>query len=125
MTSNYSFIDYIMLIYTNTRSKKTRKQKAKQKAAWVTQQKRTGAPLKKENKFVILSRPAGIVAIRPGADDFRQIKSVESADCDTFKRQTLKYTGDAMIGISTMHKSNAVPVFSPDHAKDISKMRRG
>ena len=114
-----------MLIYSNTRSKKTRKQKAKQKAAWEAQQKQLEAPVRKEKKFTVLSRPVGIVAIRPGANDFRQIKSIESTECDTFKRQVLKYTGDAMLGISTMHKSNAVPVFSPDHAKDISKMRRG
>lgn len=34
------------------------------------------------------------------------------------------YTGDKMLGIATMHKSNAVPVFSTDSAKDISNMRR-
>ena len=35
-----------------------------------------------------------------------------------------KYTGDKIIGIGTMHKSNAVPIFSNDEAKDISSMRR-
>lgn len=35
------------------------------------------------------------------------------------------YTGTKVIGIGTMHKSNAVPIFSDDEAKDISKMRRG
>ena len=40
------------------------------------------------------------------------------------KQETPVYSGDAMIGISTMHKSNCVPVFSPEQAKDISKMRR-
>lgn len=35
------------------------------------------------------------------------------------------YTGDKMIGIGTLHKSNAVPVFSDEEAQDISKMRRG
>jgi hypothetical protein len=35
------------------------------------------------------------------------------------------YTGDAMIGISTLHKSNAVPVFRQEDAVDIAKMRRG
>ena len=35
------------------------------------------------------------------------------------------YTGDAIVGISTMHKSNAVPVFSNEAAKEISRMRRG
>jgi hypothetical protein len=28
------------------------------------------------------------------------------------------------LGIATMHKSNAVPVFSDEQAVDISKMRR-
>ena len=35
------------------------------------------------------------------------------------------YTGDKIIGIATMHKSNAVPVFSEEQAVDISRMRRG
>lgn len=35
------------------------------------------------------------------------------------------YTGDAMLGIGTMHKSNAVPVFSVEEAQDLAKMRRG
>ena len=39
-------------------------------------------------------------------------------------KQTQQYTGDKILGIGTMHKSNAVPIFSNDEAKDISKMRR-
>jgi hypothetical protein len=35
------------------------------------------------------------------------------------------YTGDKILGIATLHKSNAVPVFSQEEAVDISKMRRG
>ena len=35
------------------------------------------------------------------------------------------YTGTKIIGIGTLHKSNAVPVFSEEEAKDISRMRRG
>jgi hypothetical protein len=34
------------------------------------------------------------------------------------------YTGTKIRGIGTMHKSNAVPVFSDQEAKDISNMRR-
>lgn len=33
-----------------------------------------------------------------------------------------RYTGNNMVGIATMHKSNAVPVFSVQAAQDISKM---
>jgi len=41
------------------------------------------------------------------------------------KKATNVYTGTAMIGIATMHKSNSVPVFSVNEAIEISKMRRG
>ena len=37
------------------------------------------------------------------------------------------YTGERkLVGIATMHKSNAVPIFESDkdHAKDIARMRR-
>ena len=43
---------------------------------------------------------------------------------NTLKREPLKYTGTLVKGIATMHKSNAVPVFSDEEAVDISKMRR-
>lgn len=34
------------------------------------------------------------------------------------------YTGTKIKGIGTMHKSNAVPIFSDDEAQDIARMRR-
>lgn len=39
-------------------------------------------------------------------------------------RMPPKYTGDNIVGIGTMHKSNAVPIFTDQEAKDISSMRR-
>jgi hypothetical protein len=41
-----------------------------------------------------------------------------------FKAPDKVYTGDKIKGIGTMHKSNAVPIFSDQEAVDISKMRR-
>lgn len=35
------------------------------------------------------------------------------------------YTGNKILGIGTMHKSNAVPIFSDQEAQDIARMRRG
>jgi hypothetical protein len=35
-----------------------------------------------------------------------------------------RYTGDKMLGIGTLHKSNAVPIFSEEEAKDQANMRR-
>ena len=46
---------------------------------------------------------------------------------NTAKQETKVYSGERkLMGIATMHKSNAVPVFEDDKklAKDIAKMRR-
>ena len=40
------------------------------------------------------------------------------------KAEDKVYTGTKMIGIGTLHKSNAVPVFSDDEAKNMASMRR-
>jgi len=40
------------------------------------------------------------------------------------KKQNNQYTGSNIIGIGTLHKSNAVPVFRKEDAEDIAKMRR-
>lgn len=39
-------------------------------------------------------------------------------------KETPKYTGTQVLGISQMAKSNAVPVFNTDHIVDIARMRR-
>ena len=39
-------------------------------------------------------------------------------------KENPKYTGTKILGIGTMHKSNAVPVFSSEEAHDIATMRR-
>ena len=39
-------------------------------------------------------------------------------------RAPMQYTGTKIKGIGTMHKSNAVPIFTDDEAKDIAHMRR-
>jgi hypothetical protein len=43
----------------------------------------------------------------------------------TFAKTPNTYTGDKLIGIATMHKSNSVPVFSQEDAIEIARMRRG
>ena len=40
------------------------------------------------------------------------------------KKDEKVYTGDKLMGIATMHKSNMVPVFKQEDAEDISKMSR-
>lgn len=40
------------------------------------------------------------------------------------RHDRMRYTGDKLIGIGVLHKSNLVPIFSEEHAKDMSQMRR-
>ena len=41
------------------------------------------------------------------------------------KKEPKVYDGERkLIGIGTLHKSNLVPIFDKEHAKDIAKMRR-
>lgn len=57
----------------------------------------------------------------------RETPKVESQDTGwvpCVKVKDNEYTGTKIKGIGTMHKSNAVPVFSDEEAVDISTMRR-
>jgi hypothetical protein len=50
--------------------------------------------------------------------------SGDTYDSFAAPKREMKYTGDRLLGIATMHKSNMVPVFSQESAEEISKMRR-
>jgi hypothetical protein len=53
------------------------------------------------------------------------VPSVESTGYSCCaKKEDKVYTGDSIVGIGTMHKSNAVPIFNDSQAKDIATMRR-
>lgn len=39
-------------------------------------------------------------------------------------KQSNVYSGSKLIGIGTLHKSNAIPVFTDEEAKSLSSMRR-
>ena len=68
-----------------------------------------------------------IADVLPKTPPGRETVRVPSQDtgwvtCTSVKDTT--YTGTKVKGIGTMHKSNGVPIFSDDEAKDISSMRR-
>ena len=71
---------------------------------------------KKEQLQYKLSVPAG--------RETRHIPSLNSGLGVATKAPPKVYTGDKMLGIATMHKSNAVPVFNSEAAVEISSMRR-
>ena len=63
------------------------------------------------------------LSIPEGRNTTAHIKSVDTGGNALLKPSPV-YTGTKVKGIATMHKSNAVPVFSDQEAQDISKMRR-
>jgi len=65
-----------------------------------------------------LTTPVGRETVRHGSVDTGHVGAVST-------KQTQHYTGDKMLGISVLHKSNGVPVFSKEEVHDIAKMRRG
>lgn len=62
--------------------------------------------------------------IPPGRETVR-IESLDTGWVTCAKVKDNEYTGDKCLGISVLHKSNGVPVFSQEEVVEISKMRRG
>lgn len=61
----------------------------------------------------------------PGRITNTHIKSLNTGHTGAVASKPIpQYTGTKMLGIGTMHKSNAVPIFTDDEAKSISSMRR-
>jgi len=67
---------------------------------------------------------AEVMPKTPPGRETPRIASQDTGWVTCVKIQDKEYTGTKIKGIGTMHKSNAVPVFSDEEAKDISKMRR-
>jgi len=62
--------------------------------------------------------------IPEGRNTTAHIKSLNSGLGNATLPAPKVYTGTMVKGIATMHKSNAVPIFSDEQAVDISRMRR-
>lgn len=60
----------------------------------------------------------------PGRTTTKHIKSLDTGLGVAAAKPNMQYTGTKMLGIGTLHKSNAVPVFSDEEAKDMARMRR-
>ena len=92
---------------------------------WQELLKRQGADVEAQKQKRALKAKPYVAKVNPRIAELRKISSVDSGHTGAVNvKQTPQYTGDKIIGIGTMHKSNAVPIFNDEAAKDISKMRR-
>ena len=114
-----------MLIYTHQKSKK--KKKTKQEIAeyqqWLDSIKAQTTNF--SGKYKVKSIQVSKKPIEPYR---REVPYYPSRDTGlgnaTKPLHGNQYTGDKMLGIGTLHKSNAVPIFSQEEAEDQAKMRR-
>jgi hypothetical protein len=113
------------MLHTSLGKSKKRKPNAKQReldASWQALLKKyatkTIAPKKQSLSDVYsLGKPAG--------RETPKIPSLPFTAGPCTKAPDKVYTGTAIKGIGTMHKSNAVPIFTDEQAVEIATMRRG
>ena len=94
-------------------------------ADWNAKLKQWGVNAEDKKRKRALSAP--LLSSGPKYPPGREPQVVTSLDTGWVpctKSQDQEYTGTKVKGIGTMHKSNAVPIFSDEEAHDISKMRR-
>tara|TARA_R110000744_G_scaffold246351_1_gene362860 strand:- start:108 stop:431 length:324 start_codon:yes stop_codon:yes gene_type:complete len=100
----------------------------RQKIARVAMLRRRADDLKREQSFVSCNgvmRPgfASRLAMKKWVPDDAGYPSKVSVGAINVSKPGKKiYTGDVVLGIATMHKSNAVPVISQQEAQEIARM---
>jgi len=92
---------------------------------WKDLQKRWGVEAdERKRRRAMEAEPLSYTLSVPAGRSTAHIKSLGQDSGVATLAQPKVYTGTKVKGIATMHKSNAVPVFSDEQAIDISKMRR-
>lgn len=121
-----TFDDYIMqIIFTTSKKSKKHKPTAKQREL----QKSWELLLKKYDTKTIVPQKQSLSDTsyslgKPACRETPKYPSLPFSGGFGAKKESPVYTGTKIKGIGTMHKSNAVPVFSDQEAKDIATMRR-
>ena len=98
-----------------SKQKKPNRQKHEQYLAWL----KSHAP-----KPIATKSLGKLKEIPPFRRETPHYPSLNMESGFATKKAPVQYTGDAMLGVATMHKSNSVPVFQQKDAEDISRMRR-
>lgn len=114
-----------MLIYgyiPKSKKQKVTKAKKQQYEEWLLSINSMSTNFSK-NKSKKLSTKFPSFNIPPGRES-PKVSSLDTGFVACTKTFQNSYTGDKMKGVATMHKSNAVPVFTDKEAKEISGMRR-
>ena len=97
-----------------------------QEESWKALQKKWASELDDKRRARAMAAPTmNPVVNKPFVRDTGpKIQSLPFTGGPCLKAPDKVYTGDKIKGIGTMHKSNAVPIFSNEEAEAIARMRR-
>jgi len=118
------------MIYLNTKPivkpKKKPKAEREQYAAWCAKYGIDPSGKTKKKKDVVRNITLPGTVYKPFIRETVKYPSLDTghkgAVTTGLKKHT--YTGDKMLGVATMHKSNMVPIFNDESAVDVAQMRR-
>jgi len=119
-----------MIIYTHQKSKKKSKTKKEiaEYDAWLKNLKSQTTNFSNNVKVhkVKFNTTIPKLTCPPGRETVRypSLNSAGGNGVATKPMHGKVYTGTAMKGIGTLHKSNAVPIFTDEEARDQANMRR-
>jgi len=93
---------------------------------WKELQKKWGVEAEeKKRRRALAAEPLDYKLSAPVGRETQKIASRDTGHSGAVKTKGIpQYTGTKVLGIGTMHKSNAVPIFSDEEAVAISTMRR-
>ena len=116
------------LIYTSTKPAiKTKKKPGWQKEAaeyeaWLKKHGIDSTKKRKREKVTTVYNPVVVSGVvRRETPNYPSLNTMAGSTAPAPKKV---YTGDKIVGIAAMHKSNLVPIFNDDAAKDVASMRR-
>ncbi len=82
-------------------------------------------PLTSSHDHRSVAQSGSASGLGPEGRKFKSCHSDQFYNSSMAKKEEKVYTGDEIIGIATMHKSNAVPIRGKKQAEEVAKMRRG
>lgn len=94
--------------------------------SWKAMQAKWGVEAEdKKRKRAMTAEPLNYNLSTPVGRETQKIASRDTGHVGAVRTKEIpQYTGTKIKGIGTMHKSNAVPIFSDEQAVEISRMRR-
>lgn len=97
-------------------------------ADWEKMMARHTKPLEKGAKAKSQVSAAAAISKKPTklleSSRLNKQPSLDTGYTSTAPRTQMMYSGDKVLGVALMHKSNLVPIFATEHIEDVSKMRR-